>query len=100
MGIRFDPNSRGIADILMSDDMQKAMMQVAADAKDYAESISPVASGEYRGSFEVHPETFSGPRGERKGAILVNTAEHAADVEWGQEQHVLGQTLAKYDDRG
>lgn len=97
--IRFDPNSRGMDAILNSTDMQDAMVRVAEDAADYARSLAPVDSGEYRSSFTVERETFSGPRGTRKGAVVVNTAKHAADVEWGQDRHVLGQTLARFDDR-
>lgn len=100
MSIRFEPDPRGVTQMLMSSKMQDAMVEVAESAAAYARSISPVDSGTYRDSFDVERAEFSTTRGgTRKGARLVNDAPHAAAVEWGQGRHILGQTLARIESK-
>ena len=77
MGYQYRRDSRGIGEILMSDDMQAAMVKAAEAGRGHAQSIAPVKSGEYAGAFRVEPEKFK----DRAGAVIVNDAPHAAAVE-------------------
>lgn len=79
----YKPNPGGMKALANSDDMSRAMQQVAEVGKQWAESQAPRDSGEYAGAFRVSPTTVrGGRRGEdRAGARLANDAPHAAAVE-------------------
>lgn len=96
-------NDAGFKQIAVSAQMRKALAEVAEKAKGIAEGLSQDfrVTGEYVDSFEVREATIewtgehSGPRA---AAQLVNTSDHAAAVEWGNEHshknhRVLGRTL-------
>lgn len=97
MEIRF--NQRAFDAMAVGPDVRSACREVVEKGKAYAESISPVDSGEYRDSFEVREETIRFAGKPRATAVLENTAKHSAAVEWGnqatrgQKHRVLGRTL-------
>lgn len=96
MTTRFEPaSSADWKRIKTSSGIANAVESSAEQAMGHARSISPVVSGEYRDSFRVEELV------ERDRAIarLVNDADHAAAVEWGQQRHVLGRT-ADWIERG
>lgn len=83
--VRYVPDHKGMARLLLSDGMEGLAVHVASRAKRHAEGISPHESGKYRSSFKVVPVGIPG-RGRfspRAGAVLINEADHAANVEWG-----------------
>ena len=87
--VRFSgPSSSQWRALKTSGDMQTAMEKSAESALEHAQSIAPVVSGEYRDSFVVEGTI----EGDRAVAHLVNDAAYAAEVEWGQQRHVLSQT--------
>lgn len=79
----YKPDPRGMKALAKSDDMSRAMQQVAEVGKQWAEGQAPRDSGEYAGSFRVAPTTVRGGRRaeDRAGARLANDAPHAAAVE-------------------
>lgn len=99
----FNPSSVGLGELLASAGMQDGMRQLAGKARDRAEQTSPVGPdsdphrGEYRSGWRVE----SGVRNEptrRAYAEIVNDAEYAASVEFGngrgqQGQYVLTRAL-------
>lgn len=84
------PSVRDLLDIATSGDMSEAMEDAGESAAEYARSVAPVVTGEYRDSFRVEQS-----KGE---AHLINDADYAAAVEWGKgsehasAHHVLSQT--------
>lgn len=94
--MRYQPNHRDVAKLLVTGDMKDAVEGAARAGAAYAESISPHETGEYAASFEVSVGTETGPGGERATAYLANTADHAAAVEWGTGNragsHILSRT--------
>lgn len=98
MSYNYRRDSRGLQALLTSTAMQDAVVEVAEDAAAFARSIAPRRTGKYADSFEVERAEFPGPGSPRKGAVVANTSEHAAAVEWGQNRHILGQTLARFND--
>jgi hypothetical protein len=95
MTFRFVPSYSGMRQILQSEEMQGALREVAEKAMEFAISISPEKTGEYKSSFEVTVTAEGGdnPPGARAEAQLVNTSDHAVNVEWQDNYHVLGRTL-------
>ena len=69
--------------------MQGAVGEVAQDGLEYAQMIAPVDTGAYRDSFHLDEVITD----DRAVAFLVNDADHAAEVEWGQGRHVLSRAL-------
>lgn len=97
-------NRKGWDAIALGPEMQKLTSEVAEKAKAHARSIAPESNDgrgvPYKDSFDVEQivvKEFG--RGVRAGARLINTAQHAAAVEWGnkrtkgQGHRVLGRTL-------
>lgn len=74
-------------------EIQAVMVAVAEKGKAYAEQISPVQSGEYKGSFHVEPVDHAGRRGDRAGARLFNDDPKSAAVEWHDGKRVLGRAV-------
>lgn len=101
----YRPSRAGWKAVAMSPQIQAACVAVAEEGKVYAQSISPV-SGDgvgqpYAESFEVEPTVVVGDFdfNPRVGAVLRNTAPHAAAVEWGNQRRpdadrVMGRTEA------
>ena len=100
MTVRYVGSYKGIGELMNSPEMVSVMRQVAEKAKPFAESIAPVGdprtdphAGEYKASFEVTAQAHGGPDGDRAEARLVNTSDHAVNVEWQDGYHVLARTL-------
>lgn len=90
----YDPNSDLFDEIMQSDEIAGILRTVVDDAKEYAESISPVRTGTYRNSFTTSVEVV----GDRQEAILANTADYAAVIE--VKQRVLGRTVDYLESAG
>lgn len=77
--------------------LKRAVKKQASEMKAYAESISPVETGEYKDSFEV--DEFDRPDG-LPGATLKNTDPIANIIEYGSndtpEFGVLGRTAHQF----
>lgn len=101
MTTRYVGSYSGIGQIMRSEDMQELVRQVAEKAMGFAVELAPVGDprtdphpGEYKASFEVQVSADGGLRNDRAEAILVNTADHAVDVEYKDGHLVLNRTLA------
>lgn len=99
----YKPNHKGVAGFLNSGQLYRALERIAQDGKRYAESISPVDTGEYASSWQVSRSEVEINDRSRVAAKLENTAGYAAAVEWGYAgrkgepnrpaHRVLGRTL-------
>jgi hypothetical protein len=98
--VTYKPDFKGVARILKDPAMQRACVSAATKGQGFAQSISPVESGEYRRSFRVVPLSVAGRRGDRAGAKLVNVSGHAAAVEWRLGLRVLGRTVDYIEKNG
>lgn len=96
----FRPDKKGVASIAVSTPVQLAVHKVAGEGMVFAMSISPVETGEYLGAFELVNNRVRIAAMLRAGTMLMNTADHAAAVEWGNQatkgvgHGVLTKTLA------
>ena len=90
--MRYDPDHRGMARLLVSRGMAHPGEEAARQAIEYAKSISPERTGEYKRSFQIEHEITDG----RQTIIIVNTAPYASWVEWGgrgyEGEHILART--------
>lgn len=101
--VEFEMDRKGIAEIAMGPRLRETVLAFAEnEAKPYAVSISPRSDREdhvhYADSFHVVPGAMMIRRMRRVAAHLINSAPHAAAVEWGNErvprgQRILGRTL-------
>lgn len=100
--VSFNMDRKGIAKVAMGPELAAAVINLAeTKAKPFAVSISPRsnrAHQHYADSFTVVPGTETIAAMKRVAARLINTAPHAAAVEWGNEKtpnghRVLGKTL-------
>lgn len=92
MTVRYVKNKKGIGQLMNAPEMVAVMRQVAESGIAYAESISPERTGEYKGSFEVTAHDHGGLHSDRAEAQLINTSDHAVNVEWQDNYHVLSRT--------
>lgn len=93
--VTFTPNPAGLRELAQSSEVGDRCVAVAEAGKSYAESISPVVTGNYRRGFRVRPTTVTVPGlGRAAGAVLVNVAPHAHLVEDRNGDHVLARTAA------
>lgn len=92
----FRPDHRGVGALAASRGVGAACVAAGEAGQTFAEGIAPRDSGEYARSFRVRRQTVQvvgrNPR-VRAGAVLENTARHAAAVEWGNGDHVLGRSV-------
>jgi hypothetical protein len=93
--IRYVPDRAGTNELMTSPKMLAGMVAAAEKGRAFAESISPRATGEYARSFTIESTRRGGPSRDRAEARLVNTAPHAAAVEWVNNggERVLGRTV-------
>lgn len=99
--VRYEPDYKGTGQIMTSQQMRQLVGSTGERAKELAEAISPVGSTErgdshpglYKASFSVETGTYHDPKGDRAQAVLVNTSDHAADVEWRDGFLVLTRVL-------
>lgn len=89
--MRYSADYDGLRALMKGPEMQAVVREAAEKAMAYAVSISPEKTGEYKSSFEVTVTADGGvnPPGARAEAQLVNTSDHAVDVEWRDGYHVL-----------
>lgn len=101
----YRPSRKGFKELALSPKVQAACVAKAESGMAVAKSLAQEFrdTGEYEESFEVRPVVVDSRAGTRVGARLVNTAGHAAAVEWGPGKRasdpntghrVLGRTLA------
>lgn len=90
--VRYDPDHRGMARLLMQRDMANPTEDAAQQALQYARSISPEVTGNYKASFQIEHVIEDG----RQTIIISNTSPYASFVEWGgrgaEGQHILART--------
>jgi hypothetical protein len=93
--IRYEKDLRGTNEIMNGAAMQAVLLARAEAGKAHAISISPRMTGDYAASFETSVRAHGGPREDRAEAILANTSDHAADVEWRNHggERILGRTV-------
>lgn len=93
--IHYEKDIRGTNDLMTGPEMVAFMAAAAENGKRFAESISPVRTGEYKASFRVETSAHGGPRHNRAEARLVNDSEHSTDVEWLNHggERILGKTV-------
>jgi hypothetical protein len=94
---RFNPDFRGLGELLRSQEMQTAMRATASKIAEAARATAPVDSGEYRDSFEVSSGVRESPSRRAYGRVI-NETPYAASVEFGNSQgspaqHVLGRSI-------
>lgn len=90
--MRYNPDHRGMARLLMSRDMANPSEDAARRALQFAISISPEKTGHYKSSFQIEHQIEDG----RQTIIISNTSDYASWVEWGgkgyEGMHVLART--------
>lgn len=93
MTVRYTASYTGLGELMRGEEMQAVMREVAEKGMEFAQSIAPVHTGEYLDSFEVTVTGEGGPAGDRAEAQIVNTSDHAVEVEWQDGHKVLTRTL-------
>jgi hypothetical protein len=92
VGIRYQADYRGTGELMRGPEMQELMRARAEAGAEFARSIAPEHTGEYKASIHVEATGHGGPRGDRAEARIVAGSDHAADVEWRDGYHVLART--------
>jgi hypothetical protein len=91
----------GTGQLLRSPEMMNMVYDFAREGMRFAQDISPRRTGEYRDSFRVEGghivrmEDEAGHITYRAAARLINDSEHAADVEWRWNHHILDRTIGR-----
>jgi hypothetical protein len=94
--IRYQPVSYAkFNPLLNTPELEEVLRQIAEKGMAYAVSISPEHTGEYKASFSVETGVHGGPHGDRAEAQIVNSSDHAVNVEWQDNYHVLSRTAAQ-----
>lgn len=92
MPTTFRANDAGMRTITATMGAQAAL-QAAQRGVQYARSIAPVRTGEYRRSLQAIPTKVNVGNQIREGAAIVTTSPHGVYVEWGHSaKHVLART--------
>jgi hypothetical protein len=102
----YDPDHRGIGEMLASVAMQDHMRERAEKIADAARAIAPTGPGaeleHYKDSFEVSSGVLYRFSGKRAFARVTNSSDHAAAIEFSNfrtrkktidAQHVLGRSI-------
>lgn len=90
----FKASYRGIGEMLRSPAMQAEMLRRAEKIKARAEATAPAESGEYKASFEIESGVKHG-KTSRAYALIRNTSDHAAAVEFGWKNTPRHRTIGK-----
>lgn len=98
MAARYVMDHIGTGKLLRSPGMHNMVYDFAVEGMRYAKDISPRRTGDYRDSFRVEGGhivvmTTDGHTTHRAAARLINDSDHAADVEWRWNHHILGRTI-------
>lgn len=93
--IRYVKSIQETNKLMTSEQMAELMKSIAEAAIPVAEGLSPVKTGDYIKSFKATAVRRGGPRRNRAEGRLINTSDHAADVEFTDEggHRVLGRTV-------
>lgn len=87
--LKFTLNKKNVAARAIGPEVRSMVHKAAQDAKEIAQSIAPVDSGEYKSSFAIRTSIVLGigdPPMARIGARLSNDSPHALIVEKGTER--------------
>lgn len=97
--VKYVPDHKGVAALALDAPMSRGMTTIAREAIGVAQANSPVKTGDYVSSFSAvpMPERAGWKNELRAGAALVNDSDHAMAVEYRNNSHVLGRTLAIID---
>lgn len=93
MTVRYTASYSGLGELMRGEEMQAVVREVAEKGMAFAQSVSPVRTGEYLDSFEVTVTGDGGPGNDRAEAQIINTSDHAVEVEWRDGHKVLTRTL-------
>lgn len=93
MASTYRPDRQGMKALMRSDGIGRACERAAQAGQRAAEAAAPRDSGEYATSFRTRRETVTVSGEQRAGAVLENTAPHAAAVEWRNGAHVLSRAV-------
>lgn len=92
--VKFSAERGGPSQIAQSREMQQDMLARVEAGKSFAESIAPVRTGRYRGSFVATTREVSVPgTGKVTAGVLSNTAPNSMLVEVHNKSYVLTRTL-------
>lgn len=93
--VRYTPNRGGMRALGLSSGVGGMCVDAANRGRVEAERIAPRDSSDYATSFQVRQATVRAGWGNepRAGAVLVNTSDHAAAVEWRHGHHVLARVV-------
>lgn len=95
MAIKYTPDYQGTSELMNGPEMQEMLRKVAEKGVPFAQSISPERTGDYRAHFSVEVRSHGGVHGDRAEAKIVNDSDHATEVEWVDNYHVLGRTAGQ-----
>lgn len=99
MAARYQMDHIGTGGLLRSPEMMNMVYDFATEGARFARDISPRDTGDYKDSFRVigglvvTMTASDGHTTTRAAARLINESEHAADVEWRWNHHILGRTI-------
>jgi hypothetical protein len=102
----FNPDHRGVGNMLQSEFMERTMVRVAEEIKGRAEAMAPVGHspgdkhpGRYKASFHIRSHRHGGAPGRygarRAEAIVYNDAPEAVFVEYGARSKEGERVLAR-----
>lgn len=101
----YKPDHRGIGRFMVSEQARRPAIRIAHKIVPVAKADTPVQDGVLINSYEVDerpPNVFVLPGGYRSVAKVVNTAPHAAAVEFGNKRsrarRMLGRAAARFGD--
>ena len=101
MTVTYNPDHRGIGEMLNSDFMEAAMVSRAEIIKGRAITIAPVSDdpndltrGSYKASFHIRSHRHGGATKDRAEAIVYNDDPAAIYVEFGRRHRNPHHTLA------
>ncbi|MGQ0774550.1 MAG: HK97 gp10 family phage protein [Pseudonocardiales bacterium] len=81
--MRYDPSHAGLAKLLTSPEMRRAMFQAAAHGADAARRVAPRRTGRYRRSIRLDGGGIGGRKHDRIEVHIVADVEYAAVLEFG-----------------
>lgn len=79
--------------MMLSQGVQDYVVQCAERGQAFAESVSPVLTGDYKSKFHVRPALVGDGLNRRAGAVLENTSDHAIYVEYHDGYRILQRAI-------
>lgn len=89
MTVRYNPNHKGIGEMLRSDFILRHLLERGDAIRAYGEMIAPVGddedphAGRYKASFNMRYSRHGGATRDRAEVVVYNEAPEAVFVEWG-----------------